>query len=107
MKATLTQGDFAFDWVKRYLEDRRIWDHARIFHVGACNPEFRGREGSGLGDKVESSKKADDGHPHPVYQPTSLQPEFLWWHGHWITIHAEPSVTSGYKDDYISMLTLR
>ncbi|KAL5518422.1 BAT2_1 [Sanghuangporus vaninii] len=106
VKATFTQGDFAFDWVKRYLEDQRIWEQSRIFHVGACSPALRKRKSAGLGEKVQSDKDFDDGHPHPVYQPTSLQPEFLRWRGYWITVYADLGTSSGYNDDNMYMLSL-
>ena len=104
MRATFEKGDFAFDWVRRYLDDQGIWDQARIFRVAAASTALRQQKDSGLGEKAGPGKKLDDGFPRPVYQPTSLQSEFLWWRGHWITVHADLSKSS---EDHISMLSLR
>ena len=62
MKATFVRGDFAFDWVKRYLEDKKVWDHSRIFQVSACNPTRQ----IGHAAAAEKENELGDGRPHPV-----------------------------------------
>ncbi|OCB90787.1 P-loop containing nucleoside triphosphate hydrolase protein [Sanghuangporus baumii] len=108
VKASFTRGDFAFDWVKRYLEDHRIWDESRVFQVGACNPALRDRKSAGLGEEVQSdnAQASDDGRPHPIYQPAPQEPELFRWRGRWISVSISISSSSGFNKDPIQVLTL-
>ncbi|KAL5495826.1 hypothetical protein ACEPAI_1290 [Sanghuangporus weigelae] len=108
VKASFTRGDFAFDWVKRYLEDHRIWDQSRVFQVGACNPALRDRKSAGLGEEVQSdnAQDSDDGRPHPVYQPAPQEPELFRWRGRWISVSMSTSSSAVFNKDPIQVLTL-
>ena len=110
VKATFSTGDFAFDWVRRYLEDHHIWDQSRIFHVAACNPALRQGKSAGLGEEGRPyyAQNLDDGHPRPVYQPAPQSPDLFQWRGHWITVSTQVgSNNSGSTGDDIKSFTLR
>jgi hypothetical protein len=80
IRATFTSGDFAYDWVKNYLESYHIWDESHSFRVLARNPN------SIL--KADPSPKLgfDDGHPDPVYEPAAHVPELFRWRGYWMSV---------------------
>ena len=108
MKASFTRGDFAFDWVKRYLEDHHIWDHSRVYQVSACNPVHRGLVSSTGSSGINLEEHTDaDGHPQPVYQPAPKEPELFRWRNYWITVGMGLESGAGYEKDAVQVLTLR
>jgi hypothetical protein len=76
--ASFSSGDFAYDWVKTYLESYHIWDQSRSYNVVAKNTAFVPNPSSTLG--------ATDGHPDPVYEPAHQAPEIFRWKGYWISV---------------------
>ena len=105
VKASFTRNDFAFDWVKRYLEDMQVWDHSRVFRVSACNIA---RRGIAINKSVSSEDYAEhtDGQPHPVYQPAPREPELFRWRNHWISVNMTLADSGSYNDG-VQVLTLR
>ncbi len=95
------RGDFAFDWVKRYLEDKKVWDHSRIFQVSACHPARR----IGHAGVAEKEEELGDGRPHPVYQPAPLEPELFRWRNYWISVNMVMGSGTA-NSDGVSCLTL-
>lgn len=79
--ASFTSGDFAYDWVKVYLESYHIWDQSHSFNVVAKNTAFVPNPSSVLG--------STDGHPDPVYEPAHQAPEVFRWHGYLISVSRE------------------
>jgi hypothetical protein len=111
VEATFVRGDFAYDWVSRYLADLNTWSESRVFQVIVQNP-------LNAHASAETSRHADDvpGRPKQLYQPNPGSPVFIKWRKHWITIilgKAEsyerrvmsPSLPSG--SDIAQSLTLR
>lgn len=109
VEASFTRNDFAFDWVKRYLEENRVWDHSRIFRVAACDPALRHSSHAGLGEdfKPDGNQDLTDGRPHPVYQPAPKEPELFQWRGHWISVSMNMDSEPGVKNESVQVLTLR
>jgi hypothetical protein len=117
VKASFSRGDFAYDWVKRYLEDHHVWDQSRIFRVTACNPKRiglrvdlqTGQGSSGSYEKFDlGSDFADedgDGRPQPIYQPSPKEPELFRWRNHWITVNM--NMEMGDDGPGAQVLTLR
>lgn len=109
VKASFTRGDFAFDWIKRYLEDMKVWDHARIFEVSASTPLRR----VGHALLLENMDELDDGQPHPIYQPAPQEPEMFKWRNHWISVNLNLSTESKdtewaeAKTETVARITLR
>ncbi|KAH8111598.1 hypothetical protein DFH11DRAFT_589794 [Phellopilus nigrolimitatus] len=100
VKASFKRDDFAFDWVKLYLEDLKVWDQSRVFRVSACNPLLLGNtSGHGLGEE-----KPNDGRPKPVYQPAPSEPELFRWRDYWITVNMD--LDSEKDRESVQILTL-
>jgi hypothetical protein len=78
VKATFHKDDFAYDWLKCYLESRHVWDESRCYSVAAKNPSEIPNNATKLGEK--------DGHPDPVFEPAPESPELFRWKGYWLSI---------------------
>ena len=111
VKASFVQGDFAFDWVLRYLEDQNIWDKSRIFRVVARNPALRHSRGTAINNKTSINEKRkgeiDDGRAQPVYQPAPQETDFFLWRGHWITVNVDFDIQTDNDEKRAQVLTLR
>ena len=105
VKASFTRGDFAFDWVKRYLEDQKVWDNSRVFMVTACNPLRRGIPPTNTAVSKNDPNELLDGLPHPIYEPAVREPELFHWKNHWISINS--GLDGGMGHDGVQVLTLR
>lgn len=102
MKASFKRNDFAFDWVKRYLEDLRVWDKSRVFRVTSGNPHVQRHTNTSLDG--QKHKCIEDGRPSPIYQPAPNEPELFRWRNHWVTVHM---VLDDENEEAAQILTLR
>lgn len=113
IKASFQYGDYAFDWIKSYLDHLQIWNQSRVFRVNACSPYRLGGWYPHCHDS-NTEYVSSDGIPKPVYQPAPDEPTFFHWKGYWISVDMSIDVSSPSKstqasseiDGLVKVLTL-
>ncbi len=83
VQATFVRGDFAYDWVTRYLADRNTWSGSRDLTVivGDSLDAHVSCEVHTYGDE-------ETGRPNALFVPRLELPVFVRWKGYWITVSA-------------------